>query len=1002
MKSQRIWREAATLCASLIAPPMRLTNVFARHGDRAPRPALRFLIAALWLVGLVGADAAHATTVQIPAAADDCEIRSSTATTSYCGATSLAVGASSTSKRRSLLRFPVDSFVPRNVTVLSASVSLYATARSTTAGFEVRAYRPTQPWTSAATWNRYKSGTNWTVAGGDFGSTSEGSNPIVGSSLGRFSIDVTPIAQRWADKAIPNEGVLLKQTTEASPSNIVTLGSATAINTTQRPYLEITFDEPTPDPTPAELVYFAKQYPGGPDELWRSDATGSDRSYIDDRQAPTGGIFADPALSPDGRSIALAYGNNIAVESIDGTSFDVIYDGSAKTGAASQRPQWSPDGERVLFVGDVDANTSQTIRGHLYEASLDGGSPSEIFVNLPGSLNRIRDPSYSPDGRRIVFVAFTNTVKDGRIFTANRDGSNLQAIYADPAGSSGTTALRDTAFSPDGSAVLFGRLGAPQDLQVHSVGAEGVSTHQLTATSSSPGSNDGASWRPNGQSIAWTNYNYGSGQPLKVKVMDNDGSNPSALFPSVLHATWDPSFQQPGSSTARADRFRPYLLFDEGEKYRPLSVPDFFAEGQEICVGEVCDPITSVAQLASYPDADAELNVVIPPGVEQYQSPNSQCITTTLLDCDSGPLSKLYWHKVGPSTFGYTYYDYWAFYRLNDVSVGEHESDWESVSVAPSEDDQTFDFAAFSQHGTWYSYLRDNLRCDLGGEGSCGDQGDREGLHLSSFVSGGTHANYGEPCTGVCTQTNQPTPETQHGGEEPWGNNLNVESLVELPPTAERPIPETPESLEDAWANGPQSWTDWPGDWSRADQTIGGPAGKANREHFYTPWVNECADADDCPPEGLGAMSSRERFDVLGQCAPWFSPEVAVLACSDGMLGRALAREALDESGQLRLRIAGRRRGATAPGLAQLVSRPLRIGDSFVLRRPGEGQVQISVRVRSRGNAFTAHLPAKVAADAGSKRRLKVRVVGGRQLNDPPRLLLGNGRRVAAFRGLDR
>lgn len=214
-------------------------------------------------------------------------------------------------------------------------------------------------------------------------------------------------------------------------------------------------------------------------------------------------------------------------------------------------------------------------------------------------------------------------------------------------------------------------------------------------------------------------------------------------------------------------------MFDEDEKWRPLSIPEFFGEGQEICYGGNCEPIDDPSQLEDYPYASAELQVLMPEGATQYQSEYSECITTELLDCDSGPRTKIYWHKVSPSPLGYDYFDYWAYYRYNEFNVvgipaGDHQSDWEGVTVAPAPNDATFDFAAFSQHGPYYSYLRENLDCGEG-EGSCGPRS----RHVSSYVAAGSHANYAEPCSGPCTQTNPAYPwefsETQHGGEAPWG-----------------------------------------------------------------------------------------------------------------------------------------------------------------------------------------------------------------------------------------
>lgn len=80
-------------------------------------------------------------------------------------------------KRRFILKFDI-SALPANAGVTSAVMSIYYAGYYATAPFidpkgkAITAYRCTRyDWTEVATWNRYKSLTNWTTAGGDYSTT---------------------------------------------------------------------------------------------------------------------------------------------------------------------------------------------------------------------------------------------------------------------------------------------------------------------------------------------------------------------------------------------------------------------------------------------------------------------------------------------------------------------------------------------------------------------------------------------------------------------------------------------------------------------------------------------------------------------------------------------------------------------------------------------------------------------------------------------------------------
>lgn len=124
------------------------------------------------------------------------------------------------------------------------------------------------------------------------------------------------------------------------------------------------------------------------------------------------GLEVQPALSPDGRSVAYAGGTSggtrIYVRQVAGGRATPISDDSTDS---EDQPRWSPDGARILFLS----------RGGAFSAPASGGP---VRQELPaGNGSSISNATWAPDGQTIAY-----TVGD-TLFVRDPAGTSRQVAH---------------------------------------------------------------------------------------------------------------------------------------------------------------------------------------------------------------------------------------------------------------------------------------------------------------------------------------------------------------------------------------------------------------------------------------------------------------------------------------------------------------------------------------------------------------------------------------------
>jgi Tol biopolymer transport system component len=163
--------------------------------------------------------------------------------------------------------------------------------------------------------------------------------------------------------------------------------------------------------------------------------------------------------------------------------------------ADDSRPSWSADGRRIVFVRAGSGFTE------IWKMRADGGGQRRLTRTR--SLNDA--PVFSPDGTKIAWD------EDHDIWTMNVDGSGQVDITNDPA------ADTSPSWSPDGTRIVFDsdRSGTRQ---IYTMLPDGTGVTQLTTDST----NTDPDWSPDGRRIVFVSFRTGNAE---IFAMDADGGN---------------------------------------------------------------------------------------------------------------------------------------------------------------------------------------------------------------------------------------------------------------------------------------------------------------------------------------------------------------------------------------------------------------------------------------------------------------------------------------------
>ncbi len=245
---------------------------------------------------------------------------------------------------------------------------------------------------------------------------------------------------------------------------------------------------PIPSPDGKWLVYATRR--DGATALRLRDLASGDERWLsteaqhDQQQTkPTRDLMPGMAFTPDSRSLVASYGGKlwkIAVPSGRAQQIPFTADVDVPMGASTQFqytiddslvvvrqirfPRISPDGKRVTFVA-LD-------RVWVAELPADRTPGATLEARNPRRLSRFHvseyAPTWSPDGRTIAFVTWTDS-SGGDIYRVRVDGGAPEKISA------ASAYYEKLAYTPDGTGLLFARTSNADRFEISEQGFAGAS-----------------------------------------------------------------------------------------------------------------------------------------------------------------------------------------------------------------------------------------------------------------------------------------------------------------------------------------------------------------------------------------------------------------------------------------------------------------------------------------------------------------------------------------------
>ena len=239
-------------------------------------------------------------------------------------------------------------------------------------------------------------------------------------------------------------------------------------------------------------------------EIYLMNSDGSDVRRLTNHPA----WDSHPVFSPDGTTIAFDSdrdneSSDVYLMSADGSGIRRLTDW--QTNEAVEPGCWSPDGTKIAFYSDREGNDD------IFVISAEVFRPRLVLAD---EMSNLQYPSYSPDGKQIVYQAeLPDKSGELRVFDAETKQSRvlLKTVNADI----------QPAFSPDGTRIAF-QNRIENNTEICLLKSDGSGLQNLT---NNPARDASPAFSPDGTNIAFTSNRDGNYGVFYLYLMDADGGN---------------------------------------------------------------------------------------------------------------------------------------------------------------------------------------------------------------------------------------------------------------------------------------------------------------------------------------------------------------------------------------------------------------------------------------------------------------------------------------------
>jgi Tol biopolymer transport system component len=275
-----------------------------------------------------------------------------------------------------------------------------------------------------------------------------------------------------------------------------------------------------------KLIAFHSRQRGG---IWLVPALGGTTRQVTE-------FGSHPAWSHDGQSLAFQGGalDDFSADSTGAnppsTLWVIRLDGSSPRPLTKREypdgghgsPSWSPDGKHIVFVASVYGGS------WLWAVGSDGSGAVRLAERSSGYY----DPVYSPDGKSVLYGAVAPGINYG--LWQIRVSQDTSAPIGEPVeiNNSGGTRIKNLAFSPDGKRLLYAAIGLTGSLASLPIGKSGEPSGEPVALTTDVGCRSILpAFSPDGSRIAFNSCRGRPGLPQQVWLMNADGSHNQQLTP---------------------------------------------------------------------------------------------------------------------------------------------------------------------------------------------------------------------------------------------------------------------------------------------------------------------------------------------------------------------------------------------------------------------------------------------------------------------------------------